>query len=156
MDEFNAEHGGIDVPFNHLALVSQTVGDERGCGGGHARTRRLQRRRRGTAERLARDLAYARRWARDWAPESMRIGLLDPQESREAAAGLDEEQREYLADISAKLGPEMDGDGVQDLLYSTAVGREHQAEAGVRRRLQGLAREDQRPEGRALRGGPAP
>ena len=54
----------------------------------------------------------------------MRIGLLDPQESREVAAGLDEEQREYLTDISAMLGPEMDGDEVQDLLYSTAVGRE--------------------------------
>jgi len=122
MDEFNAEHGGIDVPFNHLALVAQTVGEnvdaaaamlERGGYEEAARDR----------ERLARDLAYARNWARDWAPESMRIGLLDPKESREVAAGLDGEQREYLADVSAKLGPEMDGDGVQDLLYSTAVGR---------------------------------
>jgi lysyl-tRNA synthetase class 1 len=74
-------------------------------------------------ERLARDLAYARNWARDWAPDSMRVGLLDSEESREVAAGLDEEQREYLADISARLGPEMDGDEVQKLLYSTAVGR---------------------------------
>ena len=122
MDEFNAEHGGIDVPFNHLALVAQTVGEnvdaaaamlERGGYDDAARDR----------ERLARDLSYARNWARDWAPDSMRVGLLDPEESREVAAGLDEEQREYLADISAKLGPEMDGDGVQDLLYSTAVGR---------------------------------
>jgi len=122
MDEFNAEHGGIDVPFSHLALVAQTVGEnvdaaaamlERGGYEEAARDR----------ERLARDLSHARNWARDWAPESMRIGLLDPEESREAASGLDGEQREYLADISAKLGPEMDGDGVQDLLYSTAVGR---------------------------------
>jgi lysyl-tRNA synthetase class 1 len=122
MDEFNAEHGGIDVPFSHLALVAQTVGEnvdaaaamlERGGYEEAARDR----------ERLARDLSYARNWARDWAPESMRIGLLDPEESREVAAGLDEEQRGYLADISAKLEPEMDGDGVQDLLYSTAVGR---------------------------------
>ncbi len=122
MDEFNAEHGGIDVPFNHLALVAQTVGEnvdaaaamlERGGYEEAARDR----------ERLARDLTYARNWAREWAPESMRIGLLDPEGSREVAAGLDEEQREYLADISARLGPEMEGDRVQDLLYSTAVGR---------------------------------
>jgi lysyl-tRNA synthetase class 1 len=122
MDEFNAENDGIDVPFNHLALVAQTVGEnidaaaamlERGSYEGAARDR----------ERLARDLSYARNWARDWAPDSMRVGLLDSAESREVAAGLDEEQREYLADISAKLGPEMEGDEVQDLLYSTAVGR---------------------------------
>ncbi|HEV2093980.1 MAG TPA: lysine--tRNA ligase [Rubrobacter sp.] len=122
MDEFNAEHGGIDVPFNHLALVAQTVGDdvdaaatmlERGGYEDAARDR----------ERLARDLSYARNWATDWAPESMRIGLLAPEESREVAAGLDGEQREYLAAIAEKLGPGMDGDEIQDLLYSTAVGR---------------------------------
>ena len=122
MDEFNAEHGGTDVPFNHLALVAQTVGDdaeaaatmlERGGYEDAARDR----------ERLARDLAYARNWARDWAPESMRIGLLSPEESRDAAAGLDEEQREYLAAVAEGLGPDMEGDEVQDLLYSTAVGR---------------------------------
>jgi len=121
MDEFNAEHGGIDVPFSHLALVAQTAGDnveaaaamlERGGYEDAARDR----------ERLARDLSYARNWARDWAPESMRIGLLDPEESRRVAAGLDEEQRGYLSDISKKLQPEMEGDEVQDLLYSTAVG----------------------------------
>ena len=122
MDEFNAEHGGTDVPFNHLALVAQTVGENLGAAaamlsrGGYEEAA-------GNRERLARDLAYARNWARDWAPESMRIGLLDPEESREVAAGLDEEQREYLAALSAKLGPEIDGDAVQDLLYSTAVGR---------------------------------
>ena len=122
MDEFNAEHGGTDVPFNHLALVAQTVGDdaeaaatmlERGGYEDAARDR----------ERLARDLAYARNWARDWAPESMRIGLLSPEESRDAAAGLDEEQREYLAAVAEGLGPDMEGDAVQNLLYSTAVGR---------------------------------
>ncbi|CAA9492884.1 MAG: Lysyl-tRNA synthetase (class I) [uncultured Rubrobacteraceae bacterium] len=122
MDEFNAEHGGIDVPFGHLALVAQTVGEnvdaaaamlERGGYEEAARDR----------ERLARDLSYARNWARDWAPESMRIGLLPTEESREALAALDEEQRAYLADVSAKLRPGMDGDEAQDLLYSTAVGR---------------------------------
>ena len=122
MDEFNAEHGGIDVPFSHLALVAQTVGENVDAAaamlerGGYEEAA-------GDRERLARDLSYARNWARGWAPESMRIGLLDHERSRQAAAGLDEEQRGYLADISAKLGPEMDGDAVQDLLYSTAVGR---------------------------------
>jgi lysyl-tRNA synthetase class 1 len=53
----------------------------------------------------------------------MRIGLLSPEESREAAAGLDEEQREYLAAVAEGLGPDMEGEEVQDLLYSTAVGR---------------------------------
>ena len=53
----------------------------------------------------------------------MRIGLLSPEESRDAAAGLDEEQRGYLAAVAEGLGPDMEGDEVQDLLYSTAVGR---------------------------------
>ena len=48
---------------------------------------------------------------------------MPPEESREALAALDEEQRGYLADISAKLRPGMDGDEAQDLLYFTAVGR---------------------------------
>jgi lysyl-tRNA synthetase, class I len=122
MDEYNAEHGGTDVPFNHLALVAQTVGDDVDAAaamlerGGYEEATRDR-------GRLARDLAYARNWARDWAPESMRIGLLPPEESREAAAGLDEEQREYLVAVAEGLGPEMEGDEVQDLLYSTAVGR---------------------------------
>ena len=122
MDEFNAETGRNEVPFNHLALVSQTVGKDVDAAatmlrrGGYEEAAR-------EPERLARDLSYARNWASDWAPESMRIGLLDPEESRQVAAGLDEEQREYLADLSAKLRPEMDGDEIQDLLYSTAVGR---------------------------------
>ncbi|QIN83682.1 lysine--tRNA ligase [Rubrobacter tropicus] len=122
MDEFNEETGGSEVPFNHLALVAQTVGEDveaaatmlrRGGYEGAA----------GDPEQLAQDLYYARNWARDWAPESMRIGLLEPEESREFAAGLDAEQREYLGAVAASLGPEMGGDEVQDLLYSTAVGR---------------------------------
>lgn len=122
MDEFNAEHGGIDVPFNHLALVAQTAGDDVDAAanmlerGGYEEATKDR-------GRLARDLAYARNWARDWAPESMRIGLLSPEESREAAGGLDGEQREYLATVAENLGLEMEGDEVQDLLYSTAVGR---------------------------------
>lgn len=122
MDEFNAETGRSEVPFNHLALVAQTVGENveaaadmlrRGGYEGAA----------GDSDRLADDLYYARNWARDWAPESMRIGLLEPEESRKIAAELDAEQREYLAAIAGSLAPEMDGDELQDLLYSTAVGR---------------------------------
>ena len=122
MDEFNAARGGTDVPFNHLALVAQTVGEnvdaaatmlERGGYEEAARDR----------DGLDRDLFYAGNWARDWAPESMRVGLLSPEESRETAAGLDEEQRAYLEDLSAKLGPEMEGEEIQNLLYSTAVDR---------------------------------
>ena len=122
MDEFNAETGESEVPFNHLALVAQTTG-------GDVEAAAMMLRRGGyedaarDPEKLASDLSYARNWARDWAPESMRIGLLEPEESREVAADLDEEQREYLAAIAEGLGPEMDGDAVQDLLYSTAVGR---------------------------------
>jgi lysyl-tRNA synthetase, class I len=72
-------------------------------------------------ERLARDLRYARNWAEEWAPESMRLGLLEPSESQEAAAELDDEQRAYLREVSARLGAEMDGDAVQDVLYTTAI-----------------------------------
>ena len=120
MDEFNAETGGSEVPFNHLALVAQTVGEDVEAAatmlgrGGYEEAAR-------DPEGLARDLRYACNWARDWAPDSMRIGLLPPEESREAAAGLDSEQREYLAAIAGKLEPGMGGDGVQDLLYSTAI-----------------------------------
>jgi lysyl-tRNA synthetase class 1 len=72
-------------------------------------------------EKLVKDLSYARHWAQEWAPESMRLGLLNPEESREAAAGLDDEQRAYLREVSEKLSPQMDGEAVQDLLYSTAI-----------------------------------
>ena len=74
-------------------------------------------------EKLARDLSYARTWAEEWAPESMRLRLLSVEEAREAAKGLDEDQREYLAAVAEKLSPEMSGDEVQELLYSAAVER---------------------------------
>ncbi len=122
MDEFNAETGGSEVPFNHLALVAQTVGEDVEAAASMLRRGGYEAAA-GDPEKLARDLRYARNWARDWAPESMRIGLLEPGASRAAAAGLDAEQREYLAAVTEKIGPEMDGDEVQDLLYSTAVGR---------------------------------
>ena len=123
MDEFNAETGRTDVPFAHLVVVAQTVG-----GNTEAAAEMLRRGGYEAAARdpegLARDLYYARNWAREWAPENMRVGLLEPERSDEVSAGLDGEQRAYLRDVSGKLGPEMDGEAVQDLLYQTAVGRD--------------------------------
>ena len=122
MDEYRAETGESYVPFAHLVTVAQTVGDDI-----EAAARMLRRGGYDDAasdtDRLARDLRYARNWAAEWAPESMRLGLLGLEESREAAAGLDDEQRAYLREVSERLEPEMDGEAVQDVLYSTAIGR---------------------------------
>ncbi len=122
MDEYRAEAGEPFVPFNHLVVVAQTVGGDADAAaemlrrGGYAEAAEDH-------EKLARDLSYARNWAERWAPDSMRLGLLDPGESREAAAGLDDEQRAYLREVSEKLASGMDGEAVQDLLYSTAIER---------------------------------
>ena len=122
MDEYRAENGESNVPFAHLVTVAQTVGDDI-----EAAARMLRRGGYDDAasdtDRLARDLRFARNWAAEWAPESMRLGLLGLEESREAAAGLDDEQRAYLREVSERLEPEMDGEAVQDVLYSTAIGR---------------------------------
>ncbi len=122
MDEYRSEAGEPFVPFTHLVTVAQTVGDDvdnaaemlRRGGYGEAAEDR---------GKLAQDLSYARNWAQEWAPESMRLGLLDVEASREAAEELDEEQRAYLREVSEKLRSEMDGEAVQDVLYSTAIGR---------------------------------
>jgi len=122
MDEYHAEAGEPYVPFTHLVTVAQTVGEDT-----EAAAKMLRRGGYGEAagdtDKLARDLHYARNWAEEWAPESMRLGLLGSEESREAAAGLDDEQREYLREVSERLAPEMDGEAVQDVLYSTAIER---------------------------------
>ena len=122
MDEYRTETEANPVPFNHSVTVAQTVGTDvyaaaemlrRGGYDAAARDR----------EKLARDLAYARNWAEEWAPEYMRLRLLSKEEAREAARDLDADQCEYLAVVADKLSPEMDGDEVQDLLYSAAVER---------------------------------
>ena len=122
MDEYRAEAGEPYVPFAHLVTVAQTVGEDV-----DAAARMLRRGGYGEATRdmnkLAQDLRYARNWAGEWAPESMRLGLLDPAASQEAASRLDDEQRAYLREVSARLGAEMDGDAVQDVLYTTAIER---------------------------------
>ena len=122
MDEYRAEAGEPYVPFTHLVTVAQTVSEdpdaaaEMLCRGGYGEAAR-------DTDKLARDLYYARNWAAEWAPESMRLGLLGQAESEEAAAGLDDEQRAYLREVSGKLQAEMDGEAVQDVLYSTAIER---------------------------------
>ncbi|MCA1687038.1 MAG: lysine--tRNA ligase [Actinobacteria bacterium] len=122
MDEYRASVEENPVPFTHLVTVAQTVGDDVEAAaemlrrGGYEEAAR-------DPEKLARDLAYARNWAEEWAPESLRLRVLDEEEAKEAASELDDEQREYLAAVAGELSPEMDGDAVQDLLYSTAVER---------------------------------
>ena len=123
MDEYRAESGEPFVPFTHLVTVAQTVG------GGDVDAAVAMLRRGGydeaarDRERIARELAYARNWAEEWAPEPLRLRVLDEGEAAETAAQLDEDQREYLRDVCARLRPEMDADSIQDLLYSTAVER---------------------------------
>jgi lysyl-tRNA synthetase class 1 len=122
MDEYRASVERKPVPFNHLVTVAQTVGEDVESAaemlhrGGYEEAARDR-------EKLARDLAYARNWAERWAPESMRLRMLSREEAEEAAAELDAEQREYLVAVAGALSPEMSGDAVQDLLYSTAVER---------------------------------
>ena len=122
MDEYHVERGEPFVPFTHLVTVAQTVGNDADAGaemlrrGGYEEAAEDR-------EKLARDLAYASNWAGEWAPESMRLRLLTEEEAREAAEGLDDDQREYLAAVAENLSAEMGGDEVQDLLYSAAVER---------------------------------
>ncbi|MBD0355442.1 MAG: lysine--tRNA ligase, partial [Rubrobacteraceae bacterium] len=122
MDEYRSSVEENPVPFTHLVTVAQTVGADVDAAaqmlsrGGYEEAARDR-------ERLARYLSYARNWAEGWAPESLRLRILDEGEAEEAAAGLDAEQREYLAAVAGELKQALDGDAVQDLLYSTAVGR---------------------------------
>jgi len=120
MDEYRAETGEPYVPFTHLVTVAQTVGEDTDAAAQMLRRGGYEE---AVGEGLADDLYYARNWAAEWAPESMRLGLLDPAESEQAAASLDDEQREYLREISARLRAEMDGEAIQEVLYSTAIER---------------------------------
>ena len=53
--------------------------------------------------------------------ESLRLRVLEEGEAKAAAKDLDAEKRGYLSAVADELSPELDGDVVQDLLYSTAV-----------------------------------
>ena len=131
MDEYRTEKGEPFVPFTHLVTVVQTVG-----GDVDVAAEMLRRGGYGEAaqdkEKLARDLNYARTWTEEWAPESMRLRLLPREEARETGQDLDDEQRAYLAAVAEKLDPEMSGDEVQELLYSTAVERGIKPKAAFR------------------------
>jgi lysyl-tRNA synthetase, class I len=120
MDEYRAETGEPYVPFTHLVTVAQTVGEDTEAAAQMLRRGGYEE---AVTDRLADDLYYARNWAAEWAPESVRLGLLDLAEAEEAAAALDDEQREYLREVSARLRAEMDGEAIQDVLYSTAIER---------------------------------
>jgi lysyl-tRNA synthetase class 1 len=131
MDEYRAERGEPFVSFTHLVTVAQTVGGDVDAAaemlrrGGYEEAAQDR-------EKLAQDLAYARNWAEEWAPVSMRLQLLSREEAREAAQGLDDEQRVYLAAVAKKLGSEVSGDELQALLYSTAVERGVKPKAAFR------------------------
>jgi lysyl-tRNA synthetase class 1 len=122
MDEYRASVEKDPVPFTHLVTVAQTVGTDVDAAaemlrrGGYEAAARDR-------EKLARDLSYARNWAEEWAPESLRLRILDEDEAKEAASGLDADQRGYLAAVAKELKEDLDGEAVQDLLYSTAIGR---------------------------------
>jgi lysyl-tRNA synthetase class 1 len=122
MDEYRAAVETKPVPFTHLVTVAQTVGDDVETAAGMLRRGGYEEAAR-DREKLARDLRYARNWAERWAPESMRLSVLDERGARESASELDAEQRAYLDAVAEALSPEMDGDAVQDLLYTTALER---------------------------------
>jgi lysyl-tRNA synthetase class 1 len=118
MDEYRADIGESLVPFAHLVTVVQTVAGDL--------NRAAEMLRQGgyeeaasDPERLRRDLAHARNWAEEWAPQSYRFGVRD--EVPPEATDLDAEQRRYLVAVAERLEDWMDGEAVQDLLYSTAV-----------------------------------
>ena len=118
MDEYRAETEERFVPFTHLVTVAQTVaGDPE---------RAAEMLRRGGYEeaasdltKLCQDLIYARNWVEKWAPPQYRLGVRD--EVPPEAETLDAEQRRYLAAVAGRLEDGMEGDAVQDLLYSAAV-----------------------------------
>ena len=122
MDEYRESVGESPLPFTHLVTVVQTTG-------GDANLAARMLRRGGYEEassdeaKLEEDLRYARNWAEEWAPDSLRLRILEPGEASEAAEELDDEQRGYLEAVAGKLGPELDDEKAQNLLYSTAVER---------------------------------
>ncbi|MBA2343607.1 MAG: lysine--tRNA ligase [Rubrobacter sp.] len=122
MDEYRAEAGEPPVPFLHLVTVAQTAGGNTEAAAGML-SRGGYEEEANDPEKLALDLHYARNWAEEWAPEPLRLRVLDEEESTDAAAGLDDEQRAYLAEVAGKLEPDMEGESVQDMLYTTAVER---------------------------------
>ena len=122
MDEYRASGETKPVPFTHLVTVAQTVGGDVAAAAGMLRRGGYEEAAR-DQEKLAHDLGYARNWAERWAPESLQLRVIDEGEARGRASELDAEQRGYLGAVADALSPEMDGDAVQNLLYTTAVER---------------------------------
>ena len=144
LDEYRAEMGEPYVPFTHL---------------GHRRPDRGRRQRRrayAAAWRirdvvgygLADDLYYARNWAAEWAPNRC-AGVARPRRVRAGGrSALDDEQREYLRDVSEKLRPEMD----ERLSRACCIRLPSRTAACPRGRLPstGSCWQDQRAQGRLL------
>ena len=120
MDEYWAGTEEKPVPFTHLVIIAQTTGGDPDRAAEMLREGGYEEAAKDT-DKLRRDLTYVRNWARDWAPEFLRLGILEPLEAAEAAKGLDEDQLHYLDQVAGMLENGMDGDAVQNLLYSTAV-----------------------------------
>ncbi|MDP8974750.1 MAG: lysine--tRNA ligase [Actinomycetota bacterium] len=121
MDEYRTDTEENPVPFAHLVTVTQSVPvspreflemEEMLRRSGYEEAA-------SDPEKLRRELTYARNWAEGWAPQSYRFGVRD--EVPPEAADLDTEQRQYLVVVAERLEDGMEGDAVQDLLYSTAV-----------------------------------
>ncbi|MGB3632972.1 MAG: lysine--tRNA ligase, partial [Rubrobacteraceae bacterium] len=106
MDEYGASVKEEPVPYNHLVTVAQTSTDPRIAA---EMLRRSGYEKAAEDPTLTQDLRYARNWAEEWAPESLRLRILEPEEAREAAGNLDEGQRTYLSKMADKLDPAMDG-----------------------------------------------
>jgi lysyl-tRNA synthetase class 1 len=118
MDEQRAELGGTDVPFSHLVTVAQTVGEDAESAGEMLRRGGYEDAAR-QPDALSEELAYAREWAEEWAPEEYRFVVLE--ELPEEARSLDEDQRRYLAAAAERVPTQTtDGDEVQNILYETA------------------------------------
>ncbi len=123
MDEYRESVGESPVPFTHLVTVAQTTGGDTGLAARMLRRSGYEEATRDEAK-LEEDLRYARNWAEEWAPESLRLRVLEPHEVAEAAEELDDEQRGYLNAVADRLVPDLDDDAAQNLLYSTAVERD--------------------------------
>lgn len=120
MDEYRKSTGESPVPFTHLVTVAQTTGGDTSLAARMLRRGGYEEAA-GDEAKLEEDLRYARNWADEWAPESLRLRIVEPHEAAEAAGELDYEQREYLKAVADKLGPDLDDEAAQNLLYSTAV-----------------------------------
>ncbi len=152
MDEYRAETGETRVPFNHLVIVAQTVGGDVGGRGRDAAARRVRGGGARTGRSSRRDLSYARNWAEGWAPGVDAARVLDAGGVARGGGGARRRAARVPAPTSPRSSrPEMDGEAVQDLLYSTAVGRGLKPKRAFAAVYTVLARQDERAEGRSLR-----